>query len=84
MSNLDYFKRGLERSIARQSVRRESPNVQQVQKVEADTSNHSITGANVIAPNAVTTTKLSLEQYRTTIISSMIELITKQKEMRND
>ncbi|MDR6581636.1 hypothetical protein [Pseudomonas extremaustralis] len=84
MSNLDYFRRGLERAIARQSVQREQPNVKQVQKVEGDTSTTSITGANIIAPNAVTPTKLSLEQYRATIISKMIQLINRQKEIRND
>ncbi|WLH05728.1 hypothetical protein [Pseudomonas lurida] len=84
MSNLDCFRRGLERAIARQSVQREQPSVKQVQKVEGDTSTTSITAANIIIPNAVTTNKLSLEQYRTTIISSMIKLITKQKEMKND
>lgn len=84
MSNLDYFMRGLERAITRQSAQREQPNVKQVQKVEGDTSTTNITGTNIIAFNAVTTTKLSLEQYRTTIISSMIKLIAKQKEMRND
>jgi hypothetical protein len=76
--------RGLERATTRQPAQREQPNVKQVQRVEGDTSTTNITGANIIAPNAVTTTKLSLEQYRTTIISSMIKLIAKQKEMRND
>jgi hypothetical protein len=66
-------------------VRREPPNAQQVQKLEdGTTTTNTTTSTNDIASNAVTTTKLSLEQYRTAIISKMIQLINRQKEMRND
>ena len=80
VSNLDRLSRGLTKAVERRAKQREEQHAQQavqVQKVDNSVSDASAT------TTANTITKLSEEQYQTTIIQKILNHINHRKEETN-
>ncbi|MHC8343231.1 hypothetical protein [Pseudomonas sp. RT6P73] len=70
-ASLDYFSRGLTRAFERRKMQQQTnQHAQTVQKVDSDAIS--------------TTTSISDEQYKQTIVNKMIALIHKQRNQHND
>lgn len=79
MSSMDYFGAGFNRALARRSREQAKQHEQQkIQKITGDVSN-TVTTTKTIITNTNTITKLSDEQYKKTIVQTMIALIHKRK-----
>ena len=75
-TSLDHFSRGLAKAFARRAKQQTKHHVQHIQKVDSEAA--TITNNGNATTN--TTTKLSNEQYRMSIIQKMLTLIAKQKD----
>lgn len=84
-SSLDYFHRGLSRAFAQQRAKQEQHSKKDLQKVCNDVVDSNVTNTNTIGKhsNVIANTKLTDEQYQTTIIEKMINHI-RQKDKTND
>lgn len=83
MNGVDAFTRGFTQAIARRA-KQEHQAKQHTQKVNSRVTESNVDAASVTPAPPASSVKQSDDEYRTAIVTKMLNLIAKQKDKTND